>query len=57
MICAKNMNDFGPPASARYIGFRPEKIKFVADDEFNHKKGIKLRGQLITHEVLGSEVL
>ncbi len=53
----KNMNDFGLPASARYIGFRPEKIKFVADDEFSHKKGIKLRGQLITHEVLGSEVL
>ncbi|MFC3745777.1 ABC transporter ATP-binding protein [Paenibacillus sp. GCM10012306] len=47
------------PAGAKYVGFRPEKVKFTLADEKagGNSQFISFDGMLTTREILGSEII
>ncbi|NUU63384.1 ABC transporter ATP-binding protein [Paenibacillus agri] len=47
------------PAEAKYVGFRPEKVKFTIEDEKagGRSQCISFDGMLTTREILGSEII
>lgn len=45
------------PSNIKYLGFRPEKVKFIIDGKAKNKDGLALEGKIISREILGSEIL
>lgn len=49
--------DSCPYLQAAYAGFRPEYVRLLRDGEKAEENGLRLTGTVITHEMLGTEIL
>ena len=49
--------EYSDAENACYLGFRPEYAAFYDEEKHKDKKGLILEGKVITHEMLGIEIL